>query len=263
MQKYNLPDGKAAKFGMIMPGTENSGNALQGAFLQNKSASGGDPAGRDSGEDPVKTASLQLYNDVLTGNRRGIEKDTRVALDMGCQPEKLLNDCLMAAINEVGVKFDKGEYFLPQLIGSAEAMKMSIAVLEPALKKNAGDSQPKATIVFATVHGDVHDIGKNLVVLMLKNCGYNVIDLGKDVEAELIVDTAIREKAAVIGLSALMTTTMNEMKNVISLARKKKCSAKIIIGGACVTEDYAREIEADGYSSDAADCVKLLDHMLG
>ena len=98
---------------------------------------------------------------------------------------------------------------------------------------------------------------------MLKNYGYNVIDLGKDVESEIVVDTAIRENAQVIALSALMTTTMAEMKNVISIARDKKCKSKIVIGGACVTKEYADEIGADGYSSDAADCVKVIDKLIG
>ena len=208
--------------------------------------------------DPVKESKDLLYKDVLLGNKRGIEKDTRKALDNGCEASGLLNDILMPAINDVGAKFDKGTYFLPQLIASAEAMKISISVLEPLLKQNKANDEAKATIVIATVHGDVHDIGKNLVALMLENCGYKVIDLGKDVESELIVDTAIREDAKVIALSALMTTTMTEMKNVIKLAKERGCSSKIIIGGACVTEDYAMEIGADGYSSDAADCVRVV-----
>ena len=128
------------------------------------------------------------------------------------------------------------------------------------LKKGAGEE--KAVIVIATVEGDVHDIGKNLVALMLKNYGYKVIDLGKDVPAETIIDTAIKEKADIIGLSALMTTTMVRMKDVIELAKEKECASKIIIGGAAITDSYAKEIGADGYSKDAADCVKLVSELL-
>ncbi len=125
--------------------------------------------------------------------------------------------------------------------------------------KNSGD---KATVIMATVEGDIHDIGKNLVVMMLKNYGYHVIDLGKDVAGHVIVDTAIKENAQVIGLSALMTTTMMRMKDVVNLAREKGCKSKVIIGGAAVTESFAEEIGADGYSKDAAECVKLVERLL-
>ena len=118
------------------------------------------------------------------------------------------------------------------------------------------------TLVIATVEGDIHDIGKNLVVLMLKNYGYNVIDMGKDVPCEDIVDTAIREDAAIIGLSALMTTTMMRMQDVVELCKEKGCKSKVIIGGACITQSFADEIGADGYSKDAAECVKLVERLL-
>ena len=120
-----------------------------------------------------------------------------------------------------------------------------------------------ATIVIATVEGDIHDIGKNLVVLMLKNYGYNVIDLGKDVPAEVIVNTAISENAAVISLSALMTTTMMRMKEVVELAKAKNCAAKIIVGGAAINESFAEEIGADGYGKDAAGAGKVVAGLLG
>lgn len=216
----------------------------------------------------VADVKTEYYNkvktDVMKGQKRTIEKDTLEAIDAGCEPRVLLNDYLMPAINEVGDLFDKGKYFLPQLIASAEAMKLSIAKLEPLLKESDLDGdKDKATIVIATVHGDIHDIGKNLVALMLKNHGFNVIDLGKDVPSEKIVDTAIKENAAIIALSALMTTTMQEMKNVVKLSKEKGCNAKIIIGGAVVTEDYAWEIGADGYSSDAANCVIVVRNIVG
>ena len=124
-----------------------------------------------------------------------------------------------------------------------------------------GQDDDAPVIVIATVEGDVHDIGKNLVALMLKNYGYKVIDLGKNVESELIVDTAIKENAKIIALSALMTTTMMNMKTVIGIAREKGCTAKIIVGAA-VTESFAEEIGADGYSGDAADCVRLVERLV-
>ena len=140
-------------------------------------------------------------------------------------------------------------------------MKTAIEYLEPMLEGNT-KGKKLAVIVMATVEGDIHDIGKNLVVLMLKNYGYHVIDLGKDVSKEQIVETAIQEQADVIGLSALMTTTMMQMKEVVAYAKEKGCIAKIIIGGAVITESFAKEIGADGYSKDAADAVKLVERLL-
>jgi 5-methyltetrahydrofolate--homocysteine methyltransferase len=123
------------------------------------------------------------------------------------------------------------------------------------------DSEKKATIVIATVEGDIHDIGKNLVALMLKNYGYHVIDLGKDVTKEKIVEVAEQEQAEFIALSALMTTTMMRMKDVVELVKEKGLSAKVIIGGAVITQSFADEISADGYSKDAADAVKLVQRL--
>lgn len=207
-------------------------------------------------------AQAALYKDVLKGYQDIIVEDTKKALDEGEDAQVLLNEVLITGINEVGKLFDQGKYFLPQLISSAEAMKRSIEVLEPILAASrTGDKLP--TIVIATVEGDIHDIGKNLVAMMLKNYGFNVIDLGKDVSREVIVDTAIKEDASIIGLSALMTTTMHEMKNVIELAKQKNVKAKIIVGGAVITQDYADEIGADGYSKDASAAVKLVKQLLG
>jgi 5-methyltetrahydrofolate--homocysteine methyltransferase len=140
-------------------------------------------------------------------------------------------------------------------------MKLAIEYLEPLLEKKS-DGADMPTLVVATVEGDIHDIGKNLVVLMLKNYGYHVIDLGKDVPAETIVDAAMKEHAAIIGLSALMTTTMMRMQDVIMLCRERGCTSKVIIGGACITQSFADEIGADGYSKDAAECVKLVGRLI-
>lgn len=202
-----------------------------------------------------------VYIAVLKGNKGSILDEVKATLAQGVKPEAIINDYLIAAINEVGRLFEAKKYFLPQLIGSANTMKLAIDYLEPMLeRKSSGEDMP--TIVFATVEGDIHDIGKNLVVLMLKNYGYNVIDLGKDVSAELIVDTAMKENARIIGLSALMTTTMMRMQDVVELCKEKGCTSKVIIGGACITQSFAEEIGADGYSGDAADCVKLVERLL-
>lgn len=209
-----------------------------------------------------KTLKELIYEDVLKGNKGTVVAKTKEAIEQGEDASTLLNDILIPAINEVGDLFDKQKYFLPQLIASAETMKIAIDYLEPYLQSgNDNDNLP--TIVIATVEGDIHDIGKNLVALMLKNYGYRVIDLGKDVPKETIIETAIREKADVIALSALMTTTMQEMRRVIEYAKEKGVDAKVIIGGAVITEDYAEEIGADGYSKDAAEAVKLVKRLLG
>ena len=163
---------------------------------------------------------------------------------------------LLPAINEVGELFDKGKYFLPQLIGSAEAMKNAIEVLEPLLL-NESDAENMPVVVIATVEGDIHDIGKNLVALMLKNYGFRVIDLGKDVPKEEIIKAAKENDAKIIALSALMTTTMQRIREVIAYAHEQKVNAKIMIGGAVITQEYADEIGADGYSRDAAEAVKV------
>lgn len=202
-----------------------------------------------------------LYTDVLKGNRLSIVPHVKQAVEEGVSPNEILNSMLIPAINEVGLLFEKQIYFLPQLINAAEAMKLAIEQIEPLLEQgNAGE--PKATVVVATVHGDIHDIGKNLVVLMLKNYGYKVIDMGKDVDCEDIVATAVREGADIIGLSALMTTTMMEMKKVVDSAKACGCKAKIMIGGAVITESFAREIGADGYAKDAASAVKVVEQLL-
>lgn len=201
-----------------------------------------------------------VYEAVLKGNKGSIIDEVKAALAAGVKPDEIVNDHLIPAINEVGVLFDKQKYFLPQLISSANTMKMAIEYVEPMLEHK--DAEQKATAVVATVEGDIHDIGKNLVVLMLKNYGYRVIDLGKDVPASLIVETAMKEHAEIIGLSALMTTTMMRMKDVVELAKEKGCTSKIVIGGAAINESFADEIGADGYSKDAAECVKLVDRLL-
>lgn len=204
----------------------------------------------------------KLRLDVLKGKQESIVADTKKALEEGNDPKKLLDEVLLPAINEVGELFDKGKYFLPQLIASAEAMKASIEYLEPLLMENhSGKDMP--TVVIATVEGDIHDIGKNLVTLMLKNYGFKVIDLGKDVPKEKIIEAAKEHNAQVIALSALMTTTMQQMKKVVDYAKEKEVAAKIIIGGAVITQEYADEIGADGYSKDAADAVKVTKRILG
>lgn len=203
-----------------------------------------------------------VYEAVMKGNKERIVERVEAELQKGMTPEAVIDTLLIPAINEVGELFNKKIYFLPQLIASAEAMERAIQHLEPKLeRKNASDEMP--TIVIATVEGDIHDIGKNLVALMLRNYGYRVLDLGKDVPKEEIIETAVKEGASIIALSALMTTTMMRMKDVVEYAKEKKVKARIMIGGAVITQSFAEEIGADGYSRDAAEAVKLAGKLTG
>ena len=245
--------------GLIGQPVLTTGTPVNAAVSGEKGGKSGSTGGSDgTALDPAD----ELKNAVLKGKKGSAADITRKCLDSGYDPQMLLSDVLIAAINEVGDLFEKGKYFLPQLINSAEAMKTAIEVLEPLLASD-DDAGVKHTVVIATVAGDIHDIGKNLVALMLKNYGFNVIDLGKDVDRQVIIDTAIRENAEIIALSALMTTTMKEMDEVIKACKAAGCNAKVIIGGAVTTQEYADEIGADGYSSDAADCVRTCKRLLG
>lgn len=203
-----------------------------------------------------------VFTQVVKGNKSVIVDEVKRELAHGTAASVILDTMLIPAINHVGELFDQKKYFLPQLISSAETMETAIGYLEPMLNQGDAAANP-GTIVMATVEGDIHDIGKNLVVLMLKNYGYHVIDLGKDVSAQDIIETAKQKDADIIGLSALMTTTMMEMKHVIQLAKKEHIRAKIIIGGAVISQSFADEIGADGYSKDAQEAVKLVQKLLG
>lgn len=202
-----------------------------------------------------------IFDCVVKGDKESIVREVKKEVEAGEKPSAVIEKYLIPGINQVGEYYDNKKYFLPQLIAGANAMKEAMEYLEPLLLAGKKD-EAKATVVIATVEGDIHDIGKNLVVLMLKNYGYRVFDMGKDVPAESIVNKAIEENAQIIGLSALMTTTMMRMKDVVDLAKEKGCQAKIIIGGACITESFAEEIGADGYSKDASECVKLIDSLI-
>ncbi|MBO6007658.1 MAG: dihydropteroate synthase, partial [Lachnospiraceae bacterium] len=212
--------------------------------------------------DKVPESLRDIYKAVVGGNRNAAPAAAKAALEKGEKAADILNDCLIPAINQVGAFFNSGKYFLPQLISSAESMKSAIAVIEPELK-GSGSSEDAPSVVIATVEGDIHDIGKNLVAMMLGNYGFNVIDMGKDIKAEDIVAKAEETGSKIICLSALMTTTMIHMKESIELVKQKGLDIKVMVGGACVTEEYAQEIGADGYSKDAAEAVKVAKSLLG
>ncbi|MCT4597112.1 MAG: homocysteine S-methyltransferase family protein [Vallitalea sp.] len=204
-----------------------------------------------------------IYNMVVGGEKDNIVEVIKKSLKQGNSEKLIIKDYLIPAISKVGELFEEKTYFLPQLIMSAEAMKTAMDYLEPILEQSKKQEQEKKKVVIATVKGDIHDIGKNLVALMLKNHGFEIIDLGKDVAKEIIVEKAKEVDADIIALSALMTTTMLEMENVINLAKSEKLKAKIIIGGAVITNDYAIKIGADGYCEDANMAVKLAKQLAG
>ncbi|NLY47884.1 MAG: dihydropteroate synthase [Clostridiales bacterium] len=237
--------------------TERNGKAVETAWK---------PGGteRENADKPGKSEQCRqdIYRAVLKGKKEDIVNLVGNGLALGLSAGDLLDGVLIPAINEVGRLFDSQRYFLPQLISAAETMKLAVDYLEPMLAEATNGEKNRGTVVAATVAGDIHDIGKNLVVLMLKNYGYRVIDLGKDVDTDLIIRTARDENADIIALSALMTTTMVEMKRVIEKARSAGLKSRIIIGGAVVTESYAVEIGADGYAPDARSAVDLVKQLI-
>lgn len=199
--------------------------------------------------------SLQRGDDDLTADL------TRQAIEQQIPPQEILDNGLIAGMTVVGNKFKAHDIFLPDVLLAARAMYAGMELLKPLMIKE--NISTRGRVVLGTVQGDLHDIGKNLVGIMLKGAGFEVIDLGNDVSAERFVDTAVNENAPVIGLSALLTTTMPVMKQVVDLVRQKGLSDKIrvVIGGAPVTEQYARDIGAAAYGFDgvnAVDCVNRI-----
>lgn len=181
----------------------------------------------------------------------------------GTDPMTLINEQLIPALDAVGDKFEKGIIFLPQLIQSAGAAQAAFDVVKAFLAKNGGESESRGRVVLATVKGDIHDIGKNIVKTLLENYGFEVIDLGKDVDYQLVVDAAVKYNAKLVGLSALMTTTLKSMENTIKLLRENNVDCKIVVGGAVLTTEYAEKIGADFYAKDAKETVDIARRVYG
>ncbi len=203
----------------------------------------------------------QLSEAIINGKQNDAEAITKQLIDEGIKPKEILDYGLMIGMQEVGVRFRDKKYFLPQVLVSARAMKVSMVLLEPLLAK--GDVQLKGKIMLGTVKGDVHDIGKNIVSMMLQGAGYKVIDIGIGCSAEQFINSYLKEKPDVIGLSALLTTTMVYMKIVIDLFKENKIDVPIIIGGAPVNKKFAADIGAAGFAKDAYDTVALVDSIIG
>jgi 5-methyltetrahydrofolate--homocysteine methyltransferase len=203
-----------------------------------------------------------VYRGVVGGKRSEVEEGVRNLLDLGCNPQTVLNDGLIAPMAEVGDRFEHGELYIPEMLIAARAMQAGLALLKPLLVEQGIRASGK--VVMGTVKGDLHDIGKTLVSMMLEGAGFEVIDLGTDVSPEAFATAARDHGAQVIGMSALLTTTMQNMKLVIDAADDLdlRGKVKIVVGGAPVTEAFASEIGADGYAADASRAVSLVRRLL-
>ena len=204
----------------------------------------------------------ELADLIINGKAPDTEKLTQELLDSGMTPREVLNNGLILGMGEVGRRFKNNEFYVPEVLIAARAMKAGMKILKPKLSETG--VKPIAKIVIGTIKGDLHDIGKNLVGMMLEGAGFEVIDLGVDVTAEKFIEAAKENQAEVIGMSALLTTTMVNMSSTVELLKKEGLtdSIKIIIGGAPVTQSYADEIGANGFAQDAASAAELLKNVL-
>lgn len=202
-----------------------------------------------------------IYKNVIAGQAQEVEQGVQGALDQGIEADVILNESLIPAMSEVGKRFEEGEFFVPEMLISARAMKAGLAILKPYLVDSGVESA--GIVAIGTVQGDLHDIGKNLVAVMLEGAGFEVRDLGVDVPPETFVDAA-NEGAQVIGLSALLTTTMPKMEQTIQALREANVLNKIsvVIGGAPVTESYAQQIGADAFAPDASSATRVVRQLI-
>jgi 5-methyltetrahydrofolate--homocysteine methyltransferase len=205
-------------------------------------------------------AVKEIYNAVIEYNKDKVAIFVKTEIDKGTAISKIANEGLIAPLNEVGKRFSAGEIFVPEILRAAQAVKVGLELLRPLMVPT--DSYNKGTIVIGTVKGDLHDIGKNLVVVMLEGAGFRVVDLGVDVNIERFIATAQEEEADIIALSALLTTTLPAMKSTIVAIKGKGLSAKTMVGGAPVNEAFAKKIGSDGYARDASEAVELARRLL-
>jgi 5-methyltetrahydrofolate--homocysteine methyltransferase len=206
-------------------------------------------------------ADLEALAEAVIGGDQKAAELTKAALDEGIAPERILEEGLIAGMNVVGERFKANEFYIPEVLIAARAMKMAMEILEPKLAE-AG-VEPLGKAVIGTVKGDLHDIGKNLVMMMLKGAGFEVTDAGTDVSAEDFVAKAKESGAQIVGLSALLTTTMAMMEKTTQSIKEAGLAAKVMIGGAPVTQNFADKIGADGYAPDAASAVDLAKSLIG
>lgn len=203
----------------------------------------------------------EIYQNVIDGQAPAVEAGVKAALAEGVKPDVILNQALIAAMGEVGKRFEEGDFFVPEMLIAARAMQAGLALLKPHLAES--DVKSAGSVAIGTVKGDLHDIGKNLVAMMLEGSGFEVIDLGVDVSPEAFVKAA-KDGAQVIGMSALLTTTMSNMQRTIEALSEAgvRSKVKVIIGGAPVTEDYAARIGADAFAPDASSATRAVRQLL-
>ncbi len=206
----------------------------------------------------------ELYEAILNGKHNVALEVTKSALSENISPKVLIDDCLIKAMEEIGRRFEQHKVFVPELLMAGRAMKMSLSLIQPLLK-GENTSLMLGTVVIGTVKGDLHDIGKNLVGSMFEGCGFKVVDLGVDVDATKFINAVKENNASIVGLSALLTTTMPYMKSIIEALETAglRDKVKVMVGGAPVSEGFAREIGADGYSDSANSAVVKAKELLG
>jgi len=201
-----------------------------------------------------------IFQAVVEFNEPGMADLVRAELEAGTQPQEVLDQGLIKAMDEVGQGFSQGRLFVPEMLMAAQAMKAGLAVIKPLLTQ--GEVRSAGTVVIGTVKGDLHDIGKNLVAMMMEGAGFTVVDLGVDVEAARFVAAAREHQADIAALSALLTTTMPAMEATVAAFKEEGRGVRTIIGGAPVTQDFARKIGAAGYAQDAPSAVELARRLL-
>jgi 5-methyltetrahydrofolate--homocysteine methyltransferase len=212
-------------------------------------------------EKPNEADGSSLYRAVIKGMKKEAEEITRTLIREGKKPMSIIDEEVIPALDTVGKGFEKGTVFLPQLLMSADAATAATIPVKEAMAKAPAEN--KGTVILATVKGDIHDIGKNIVRIMLENYGYEVIDLGRDVDKETIVTAALEKDVKLVGLSALMTTTVPAMEETIALLHEKKPDVKVMVGGAVLTQEAADRIHADAYGKDAMAAVRYADQVFG
>jgi 5-methyltetrahydrofolate--homocysteine methyltransferase len=211
----------------------------------------------NGGNDTMHQLLEKVFAGVLEGNRVQAREGVIAALEAGLTPAEILNDAMIAAMAEVGRRFEQGDYYVPELLIAARAMQECLALLKPRLAQ--ANVKPAGRVVLGTVRGDLHDIGKNLVAMMLEGAGFEVIDLGTDVAPERFVDAVREKRPDLLALSALLTTTMPSMRVTIQALETAgvRAGVKVIVGGAPLTAEFAEQISADGFAPDASRAVTL------
>lgn len=251
---------EARMAGDVLLGADPGAERFVNGFAQWTSGNA-ETSGSQRSESAAMSKPKTVHEAIVRGDSEAVIPLVDEQLALSIAPGVLVNTQMIPAIVEVGERYERREYFLPQLLRSAEAMQTAFAHVKPLLEL-AGGQENRPVVVVATVEGDIHDIGKNIVTLMLRNHGFTVVDLGKDIKAETIVAAAVEHKASVIGLSALMTTTMVRMEDTVKLVKEQNLPVRVMVGGAVVTPAFAERIGADGFSADAVGAVRLAQELI-